>query len=183
MASRGSEVGDKTVMGMTAKIPARLQRILKNPKVAEAAAVRAINRTALEARELLADLTPKDTGDTARRWQAILTSSTAAPGVVFNDSIVMVWIEYGTKPHVIVAKNAKALAFKAPAAFAVDSRTPLYRTKSGKLTREVKKGELIFRKRVNHPGTKGQFIVRGNIGNIRKMLADNMALEIRRALS
>jgi len=51
---------------------------------------------------------------------------------VKNAHPLMPYIEEDTKPHVIEAKNKKSLAFKV-------------------------KGQLIFAKKVNHPGTKGKY--------------------------
>lgn len=61
--------------------------------------------------------------------------------VIYTDNDVLVYIEEGTKPHIIRPKNKKALAFEAG---------NNYKTKSGK---QVVAGDTVIVKEVKHPGT------------------------------
>lgn len=69
--------------------------------------------------------TPWDNVKRATSHQIIDNTS----AYITNDHHAAVWLDEGTKPHVIEAKNAKALRFEIG-------------------------GQVLFRKRVNHPGTK-----------------------------
>jgi hypothetical protein len=60
-------------------------------------------------------------------------------------------VELGTKPHVIEAKNAKALAFKIG-------------------------GQLIFAKKVNHPGTEPHPFLRPAVLNNKQRIMEIWAL-------
>lgn len=77
--------------------------------------------------------------------------------VVFSNDPVSVFAQDGTKPHDIVAKNAKALAIptgaftKAGLGGARATGRGSYRLKSGKVKAPGK--NFLFRKKVHHPGT------------------------------
>ena len=142
--------------------------------------------TALEAREILADATPKDTGDTARRWQVELADFAGGwtAAFVYNDSVVMSYLEYGTRPHKIIAKNGKALAFTPQAGSSLNGGTKLYRSaKTGKLVKSVKLAQTVLVQSVNHPGTRPTFTVRRNLGKIAKLLNQNLETEIQRLIN
>lgn len=75
---------------------------------------------------------PKNTGDYAARIRA--RQLTVANGVgfeVLSPSPLGKWIQMGTRPHVIRARNARYLRFYWP-----------------------KVGRVVYFKQVNHPGTK-----------------------------
>jgi len=60
-------------------------------------------------------------------------------------------VEFGTKPHVIVPRNARVLAWPSSEGG---------RRLSGRARKGTKSGDMTFAKKVNHPGTKPQpFIV------------------------
>lgn len=56
-----------------------------------------------------------------------------------------VFLEFGTKPHTIVPRYGRVLAW------APDARN---RRLSGAPRKGTKRGDLVFARRVNHPGTK-----------------------------
>ena len=77
-------------------------------------------------------------------------------GIVGSDLKHAVWMEYGTKPHIILPRRAKALRF---------------------IGRD---GQVVFARRVNHPGTKPRrMFERGGqearpfaVSHLRKALRD-----------
>lgn len=58
------------------------------------------------------------------------------------------FVNDGTRPHIIAARNAKALAFH------VNGFYTSYTSNAGITRQAYNKGDLIFRKVVHHPGTK-----------------------------
>lgn len=77
------------------------------------------------------------------------------------------FVEEDTRPHIIQARNARALAFSPVVAFKVVNRggqvlrgRAVYRTASGGTTTNQAKAKVVLRKRVRHPGTKGQHMFR-----------------------
>ena len=64
-------------------------------------------------------------------------------------------VEFGTKPHVIEAKNGKSLSFK-------------------------KDGKNVFAKKVNHPGTKGVYFLTNAAKNAAQLANDAIARAARR---
>lgn len=132
-----------------------------------------LNLTAVEVRKLLARRTPRDTGDTARRWQVIKAgeksgSALSGTAIVFNDSEIAFYLEYGTGVHSnhpdasrerIVPIKANALGpiyFRNPE---VDAATP-----------GTGKGPFFF---ASIAGMKPRFIVRGAMAKIRDILEEN----------
>lgn len=69
--------------------------------------------------------------------------------IVSTDDEVFGFVDLGTKPHVIVAKRARVLRF-------ATGGKP--KTSPGKITSGSgsKGGDVVFRPRVNHPGTKAR---------------------------
>lgn len=128
----------------------------------------AVARTALDARELLADATPKDTGDTARRWQvAKMPTLIDATAVVSNDSEVMPYLEWGTGIYsqfpgapreVIRPRNGKAL---------------------GPMTFQGEAGVFLPYTR----GIRPHFVVRDNLARIERMLLANADAALRGLLN
>lgn len=146
----------------TVNIPRSLERMIHDfakEGGVERVITAAINKTALQGRELIADATPKDTGDTARRWQVQLTHSLAVPGVIFNDSEVALYLEHGTQPHVIRAKGKE----------------------NGGADALFWRGAVHPVVEVHHPGTPAHFMVRGNIAKIRELLVTNIIQGIEEA--
>ena len=168
----------------TLTLPPHLSRTLDRFLFAGEAAARAVTKTALDARDLLAEATPKDTGDTAGRWQVTkMPTFDDATAVVSNDSVIMVYLEYGTPPHVIKAKPGGALAFPARAGKDGQGRK-LYASakRAGKTVLDPKRAQTVIVQSVNHPGTRPTYTVRGNLDRIGEMLRTNMRNEIRRLI-
>ena len=70
-------------------------------------------------------------------------------------------VEFGTKPHKIVAKNGKALRFVAQAGSRLTDRRALFvSSKTGRLITAQKNARAVYVKSVNHPGTKAQPFMR-----------------------
>ncbi len=65
-------------------------------------------------------------------------------------------VERGSRPHAIVAKNAKALRFT------------------------TKDGKTVFAKSVQHPGTKGKFFIRAGIAAAKSILPDIVRKHLRK---
>ena len=91
------------------------------------------------------------------------------PGELDDDSVIVrvtapyaAPVEFGSKPHVIVPRNKRMLAWPAG-----DRRlSGRARTRGGKPT-----GPMVFAKKVNHPGTKAQpFVVPAAIEAIGRNL-------------
>lgn len=76
-------------------------------------------------------LVPRKTGNLGRSIRLGAVSSTMAETIATADYAA--YVELGTKPHIIVPRNAQALAF-----------------------RPSRGGQVIFAKRVRHPGTRPQ---------------------------
>ena len=179
----------------TLTVPNDVTGVLNKYLRAPEAAARAVAKTALDVRDILAEATPVDTGDTARRWQVTKMPTRGNPhAVVSNDSVIMVYLEYGTPPHKIYAKNAKALAFT-PAIGSVStqkkdkhgnsfkSSRKLYKSAStGKTVFSAARAETVLIQSVNHPGTRATFTVRSRLPKFAQMLTDNMAEEILRLM-
>lgn len=92
-------------------------------------------------------LAPRRTGNLARSIGLASVTATVAETVATANYAA--FVELGTKPHTIVPKNAKALRF------AVGGNATLSgRPRTG--------GQVIFAKRVRHPGSKAKpFMVPG----------------------
>lgn len=97
-------------------------------------------------RAISAELTPHVvTGHTHQSFTAqVLDDSNAVVGS--NDENAA-RLEYGTRPHVILPKNRRALAWPSSG----QSAAGLGHGRQGTL---IGRGEFVFAKRVNHPGTK-----------------------------
>lgn len=77
-------------------VPAKLREMLSE-KTAIGIVVRALNAAAEDVRALLAELTPKYTGETASRWRVTkLATATDLTVEISNDSVVAIYIEFGT---------------------------------------------------------------------------------------
>ncbi len=162
-----------------------LNRFLHAPE----AAARAVAQTALDVRDVLADATPVDTGKTAEAWQVTKQATLGDPSaIVSNHSVIMVYLEYGTPPHKITAKNGKALAFtpvvgQTTAAHKAGAGRNLYRSaKTGKAILSPKGAATVLVQSVNHPGTKPTFTVRSRLPLFAKMLNDNLRKEVARLI-
>jgi hypothetical protein len=98
----------------------------------EAHIKRASDSAVRYAMEDLIKLTPKDSGKTAKGW--FLNTKQIGDQVTYTishtDPLMIGRLNSGTKPHIIVPVNGKALRFKIG-------------------------GVTIFSKRVKHPGTRG----------------------------
>lgn len=112
------------VRAMAAEADEELERTCRH---AVSAAVAAAKATALSTKRY-----QDRTGDLSRSIHGHITGSgkTWATGVFEATSDHAVFVDEGTKPHVIRARNASALAFPG------------------------KNGSTVFAREVNHPGTK-----------------------------
>lgn len=79
------------------------------------------------------------------------TEVSAAEWIVSTNDNIWVMLDEGTKPHVIVPKRAKRLRFQwgGPGSYRAKSRPGYLGSNKGGI-----KGPIVYRKRVNHPGTK-----------------------------
>lgn len=76
---------------------------------------------------------------------------------VFNNTEYALDVEFGTKPHIIKAKNKKVLAFDMKVGSDLKSGKALYRNKkTGKLQKTKSKNTKVFATKVKHPGTPAQ---------------------------
>ena len=82
-----------------------------------------------------------------------------------------VWVDKGTKAHVILPRNARVLVFM---------RGGKAKTKGGFIGSRtgVKGKELTFARRVNHPGTKARYFTRAILKKWQKKLPQLVALAI-----
>ena len=90
---------------------------------------------------------------------------------VTTDDEIYGYVEHGTRPHVIVAKRARVLRF----ATGGRAKTSPNRITSGSGS---KGGAVVFRPRVNHPGTKARLFTQ----QIAKLWRKGTAPFIRQAL-
>lgn len=103
-------------------------------------------------------LVPRKTGFLAR---------SIVPGNVDNDSAIIhvnapyaAAVEFGSKPHVIVPKRARVLAWPA----SEGSRRLSGRARSG-----TSSGDMVFAGKVNHPGTKPRpFVVPAALAALKR---------------
>jgi hypothetical protein len=119
-------------------------------------AVNAIKRPVNDRLDLMADvfvgyiepLTPVDTGDLAGATQWKVPREYVRR--VFNNKDYAIWVEYGTPPHRITAKNKKALMF------------------------ELNEGDgmttIVWVKSVMHPGTAPIPFFRTGVNNAKKAI-------------
>ena len=94
----------------------------------------------------LAKAAPVDTG----RMKNSIDSSVDGNTIVINMVEYALYVEFGTPPHIITPKNAKALHWK-----------------SGQ--------DDVFAKVVHHPGTRPQPFIRSTLNNkTRKLIAESV---------
>lgn len=92
----------------------------------------------------------EDFESTVAGWQHPVAFTITEEGDALNvgtDDEIWHYVDEGTKPHVIVAKHAKVLRFGVGGS----PKTSKGRLKSGTGS---KGGTVVFRPRVNHPGTE-----------------------------
>lgn len=122
------------------QLQARLRAVQKAPRDG----MRALGLTAVREQKLLV---ARKTGHTARTIRLERVTNDSATTVVQGAGA---FLEYGTKPHIIRPRNARALRF----ASSSGGRTLAGRPRKGAAVR--------FAKFVRHPGTKAQpFMVPG----------------------
>lgn len=103
--------------------------------------------------EVIKDRTPVKTGETRKSWtlHVLQNDATGVRWTISPDGRedIMIFLEFGTKPHIIYPKAALA-------------EMGIYGNRSspsGVLVFEVD-GKIVFAKHVHHPGTKPLGIVR-----------------------
>ena len=114
----------------------------------------ALRRTALAVERTAKENAPVDTGTlhTSIRFEKLSAEEyVVGTGVEYAPDV-----EFGTQPHVITPTSAEALAF------------------------EGRDGDLIFRSRVEHPGTPAQPYLRPALREHRSDLVQNIRQEISR---
>lgn len=121
--------------------------------------VQILDRSALEAQNQAEELCAVDTG----RLRASIRSRRVGKYTrdVEAGTDYAQDVEFGTGPHEIVARG-KVLAFPAgPVAQDLSTHQDLYQSaKTGKLIKTKSRGAMVFRKRVQHPGTPAQPFMR-----------------------
>ena len=141
------------------------------------------------AEEEIVDRTPVDTGNLRDR----ITSRVEGAGrsirgiVEVNNILYARWVEEGTRPHIIEARNGRALAFQpGAAAFRIGSRRPQYRIqrgrRAGKLIGRRGPGTMIIVRRVRHPGTQGAHMFRDGAQAAEPRIRSAFAAATRRGL-
>lgn len=115
---------------------------------------------------------PVDTGDLRQS----LTYEIKDSEVIYTGNDYWKYVEYGTPPHVIRAKNAKALAFE---------WSDFQGKKIGKSERlrqgiTKNKTQTAIFKKVNHPGTEPQPFVRPTLRNDLKDIFKKAVLRLAR---
>ena len=129
------------------QLEARLKAVQQTPQPL----MRTIGLTAVREQKLLV---ARKTGNTGRTIRLERVTNDSATTVVNGAGA---YLEYGTRPHIIRPRNARALRF--PGAGVAT-------TKGGRVTaaaaRKLGNGAWAFAKVVHHPGTKAQpFMVPG----------------------
>lgn len=80
-------------------------------------------------------------------WRQMIVSADRIFARIFSTAPYTMAVEKGTRPHSIVAKDAKALRFYVG-------------------------GKAVFVKSVQHPGTKGKFFIRASIEAAKAILPE-----------
>ncbi len=136
-----------------------MRNLRKNLDAFDREVVQILDATALEAEGQAKELTPVDTG----RLRASIRSRRVGKYTrdVEAGTDYAQDVEYGTGPHEIVARG-KVLAFPiGVVAQELSTQRDLYLSgKTGKLVKTKSRGAMVFRKRVNHPGTPAQPFMR-----------------------
>lgn len=118
-----------------------------------------LDETALKADAQAKELAPVDTGRlraTIRPEKPDKFTRDVVAGAEYAEAV-----EYGSQPHLILPKNAKVLAWKAPIAQNAKTGQLLYKSaKTGKAIKTKKLAAYTIARRVNHPGTKPQPFMR-----------------------
>ncbi len=73
------------------------------------------------------------------------------PGSSTKGAQKWVWLDEGTKPHPIVAKNAPNLVFRSGSGFTAKTSVGKFSSRAGTNT-----GSFLKKKRVNHPGIEAR---------------------------
>lgn len=113
----------------------------KYSTIAELATERATDIAVSRVQQEAVDTAPAQTGDLRRNIVPDFNKKE-----VRSEKNYSAAVEYGTAPHTIEAKNAKALRF-------------------------TKGGKTIFAKKVNHPGTKPQPFMRLSARKVQKEIS------------
>ena len=121
-----------------------------------------------------ADAVVKDFQKTTQGWQHSVTFTITKQGAdrtITTDDEIWGYVDEGTPRHVITAKRARVLRF-------ATGGTP--KTQPGRITSGggSKGGAVVFRPRVNHPGTKARLFSQ----QIAKLWSKGTAPFIRDAL-
>ena len=108
--------------------------------------------------QVIRDRTPVKTGETARSWH--IHHEQDPNGIRWTISpdgreLIVTYLEFGTREHVIVPKGTFAAQYFGHSA-------------SGVLRFETETGEVVFTKRVYHPGTKPLGIVKQTQSEIKE---------------
>lgn len=129
----------------------QLEARLKAVQNAPAPLMRTIGLTAVREQKLLV---ARKTGNTARTIRLERVTNDTATTVVQGAGV---YLEYGTRPHIIRPRNARVLRF--PAKGVPTTLGGRVRTSAA---RKLGNGAFVFAKVVHHPGTKPQpFMVPG----------------------
>jgi hypothetical protein len=133
--------------------------------------------TAFEAERVIKQNTPVRTGDTRRSWQTEAGQG-GSDYLVASNSKVAVFLEEGTKAHVVYPKTKKALAFAWDQIFNERTGGSLNFRASGKLTEGSLKsaGNLAFAvfKKVKIPAMKAKNIVLNAIPKVMSFFEDRV---------
>jgi hypothetical protein len=119
-----------------------------------------LNKAALETQDVAKGLVPVDTG--RLRASIKVTRPTRLTRDVSTDVDYAGDVEFGTSAHEITPKSGKFLVFRGgPIAQEWSAESGggnmLYRSgKTGRAVKTKKRGEMIFARKVRHPGTSAQ---------------------------
>lgn len=134
------------------QLRARLEAITPNPQLMRDLALHAV----AEQKRLV----PRKTGNLGRSIGIGRVTTTSAETIATADYAA--FVEFGTKAHTIVPRRRKALRFAAGG-----SATLSGRPRSG--------GQVVFAKRVRHPGTRAQpYMVPGAKRALEKLGVDSI---------
>jgi hypothetical protein len=119
----------------------------------------------------LQDATPVDTGLVRSSWDLVEESPFNYAFINLQGN-VCIFLEEGTKPHLILPKKAKALRFEVGRKERLSLKAPL-----GNAT-------IVYAKSVKHPGTEALYFIKGvfdsekNFGEFRKVLEKKFVSEL-----
>jgi hypothetical protein len=141
-------------------------------------------RLATETHRIFVEKAPRRTGRLVSSAYVILQRR--GMWVMRVDAPYAAVVEFGSRPHIIRPRRAKALRFEVggEVVFAryIRRGDKIITPKHGRVFRFEIPRRVVFAKKVEHPGTKGQFIIMGALNRVLRKIRDYMKEAVRDVL-